>query len=111
VSAPLFAKDLLEPMKLIATHVIVSIAPLTITKSLPLVQLSREHQFLMRWAPAPILQDLPVLPRVVIDIKPEFDRVARPTVVFYQIFVAFFLFRPIFFELFLRVQYVENGGI
>ena len=82
---------------------------LTSTKLLPFEQLSREYPSAWRSFPLPIFQDVLVL-FIVEDVKPEFNRVARSTIVFNQSFMRFFLFLPVFFNtLGARVEFVPRG--
>lgn len=82
VSAPPFEDQFTEIMKPIGAHAVTSLVLLDSAENLPIEQLRREYHSLRRFLLLPILQDLLVLPRVVEDIEPEFNRVARPTIVF-----------------------------
>lgn len=63
--------------------------------------------------PSPIRKKVLVLPRIIEDLEPKFDRVARPTFITNESFVGFLFSPQIFFEEFrgIRVERGQNRGM
>ena len=91
---------------------VVSIFLLELAKFLPAFKLMEEYPSFCILSytgfPFPIFKKILVLPRMLEDVEPEFDGVARPTFITNESFVGFSLYPQIFFDLF-RVIRVERG--
>ena len=91
---------------------VASILLLELAKFLPAFQLEKEYPsfciLIYTGFPLPIFKNILVLPRIMEDLKPKFDRIARLTVITNESFMGFPFYSQIFFNLF-RVIRVERG--
>ena len=83
---------LLKFGKSVMEYEVASISLLELAKSLPAFQLSREHQLravVYTRFPSPVFKKFLVLPRMIEDLKPKFDRVARSTIIINKSVIRF----------------------
>ena len=97
MSPPTFEDLLLELGKLaVVEYKVASIFLLELAESLPAFQLAEEYPSLCSICyagfPLPIFEKVLVLPRVIEDVEPKFDRVAWSTVITNESFVSFPLY-------------------
>ena len=105
-------KDLLLKLEKPAMkYEVASIFLLKSAKFLPAFQLGRENQWrivIYTGFSSPIFKKLLILPRIIEDFEPKFNRVARLTVIINKSVVGFSLSPLLFFEKFRGID-VKRG--